>query len=128
MSAKLEKLMEIGNTLVAACNAGTDEALLKSVYSSKAVSVEASAPPGMDREVTGTKAIKAKGDWWRGAHTTHKVKAEGPFWHGEDQFAVIFDMDVTEKATKKRMKMREVALYTVARGKIVREEFFYGAM
>ncbi len=122
---KLEQLIALGKQLVAACNAGEDEALLKSIYSSKAVSVEAGAPPGMEREAVGVKAIKAKGDWWRGAHTVHKSKAEGPFVHGPDRFAVIFDMDVTEKATKKKMKMREVGLYTVARGKIVREEFFY---
>jgi hypothetical protein len=122
---KRAKLMEIGKTLVDACNAGTEETLLKSAYAPKAVSVEAMAPPGGARESEGVKAIKAKSDWWRGAHTVHKSKAEGPFWHGEDRFAVIFDMDVTEKATKKRMKMREVGLYTVARGKIVREEFFY---
>jgi hypothetical protein len=125
MSAKTDKLKEIADHLVAECNAGRDEGLLKTHYASKAVSVEASPMPDGSRESEGVKAIQAKGDWWRSAHTVHKVKVEGPFLHGEDRFAVIFDMDVTQKSTKQRMKMREVGLYTVARGKIVREEFFY---
>ena len=32
---------------------------------------------------------------------------------------------ITQKATNKRMTMDEIALYTIANGKIVREEFFY---
>ena len=47
---------------------------------------------------------------------------------GEDRFALIFDMDVTNRETGQRMQMREVGLYTVADGKIVREEFFYPPM
>ncbi len=40
-----------------------------------------------------------------------------------DTFAVQFDVDVTDKASKKRMQMSEVGIYTVKDGKISREEF-----
>lgn len=38
---------------------------------------------------------------------------------------VRFTFDVTIKANGHRMTMDEMGLYTVADGKIVREEFFY---
>jgi limonene-1,2-epoxide hydrolase len=36
---------------------------------------------------------------------------------------VQYDIDVTDKNSKKRMQMSEVGVYTVKDGKIVREEF-----
>ncbi|MEY8842908.1 SnoaL-like domain-containing protein [Cribrihabitans sp. XS_ASV171] len=49
----------------------------------------------------------------------------GPMLHGDDRFAVIFRVKAREKATGKVSEMEEVAVYHVADGKIVREEFFY---
>lgn len=51
-------------------------------------------------------------------------KATGPFI-GDGQFAVRFDFETTFKPTGRRTKMTEMALYDVADGKIVREQFFY---
>jgi len=36
---------------------------------------------------------------------------------------VRFDIDVTDKASKKRMQMSEVGIYIVKDGKSIREEF-----
>jgi hypothetical protein len=36
---------------------------------------------------------------------------------------VQYDIDVTDRNSKKRMQMSEVGVYTVKDGKIVREEF-----
>ena len=44
---------------------------------------------------------------------------------GDDRFAVIFRSKVKETETGKVSDMEEVGIYTVADGKIVREEFFY---
>ena len=44
-----------------------------------------------------------------------------------DRFAVIFDMDVTNKPSGRRIQMREVGVFTVQNGKSTREEFFYRA-
>jgi hypothetical protein len=38
---------------------------------------------------------------------------------------VVFKMDVTFKPQSRRFQMEEVAVYKVADGKIVYEEFFY---
>jgi hypothetical protein len=43
----------------------------------------------------------------------------------QDQFAVLYEMDFTQKSSGQRMQMSEVALFTVANGKIVQEEFLY---
>lgn len=74
--------------------------------------------------VQGTAAVKAKSDWWENNHEVHSAKAEGPHVNG-NQFIVIFEMDVTEKASGKRMQMKESGLYTVENGKIIEERFFY---
>jgi predicted ester cyclase len=89
------------------------------------VSIEAMEGP-MAR-VEGAAAVKAKSDWWYGAHEVHSVAAEGPYVNG-NQFVMRFDMDVTEKATGKRNKGSEIGLYTMNDGKIVEEKFLYGAM
>ena len=82
---------------------------------------------GQGAETKGVEGILGKHSWWEAAHVIHAASAEGPFLHGEDRFAVIFDMDVKNRETRERMQMREVAVYCVAGGRIVREEFFYGA-
>lgn len=117
-------LKDIAEKLVEGCKTGTDTANLDTLYHPDAVSVEAADYTGQGRETAGLDGIKGKHDWWEGAFETHSAKVEGPFLHGDDRFAVIFDVDATEKASGERMPMREVAVYHVADGKIVREEFF----
>jgi len=91
-------------------------------WSPDVVSIEAMEGPMARCE--GAAAVKAKSEWWMGAHEWHGGSVEGPFVNG-DQFAVRFEMDVTEKASGRRMQMTEVGLYTVAGGRIVEERFFY---
>lgn len=116
--------LQIGTKLVELVRAGKDREAQETLYASDAVSVEAGAMPGMDRTAKGLAAIKGKGEWWYGNHTVHSLKVTGPFPH-DDRFVVIFDMDVTNKGSGQRIQMQEAALYTVANGKIVKEEFFY---
>ena len=71
---------------------------------------------------------RGAGRRWYGAHDVHQVSAEGPFLFGDDQFSLVFDMDVTNKESGERMQAKEVGVYTVKDGKIVREEFFYSPM
>lgn len=122
------KLMEIATKLIDHCRNGTEAEGLKSLYAKDCVSVEAASPTGGAVEAKGLDAIKGKHDWWNNAHTIHSASVEGPFLHGKDRFGAIFAMDVTDKESKRRMQMKELAIYTVAGGKIVREEFFYAAM
>jgi len=44
------------------------------------------------------------------------------------QFAVKYEYDTTFKPTGERLQMIEMALYTVADGKIVHEHFFYNML
>lgn len=119
-------LKKIAEELVAGCREGRARANLDRLYAPDAVSVEA-MDMGGGRETHGLAGIHGKHDWWEGAFTVNSLTVEGPFVHGDDRFAVIFGMDTTEKATGKRRQEREVAVYHVKGGKIVREEFFYSA-
>ena len=113
---------EIAQQLVAHCQAHTEAQGLQELYHPEAVSVEAMGPPGMDLEMTGLEAIQGKHEWWAANFEEHEVTVDGPYVNGNN-FSVVFEMDVTEKSSGNRMQMKEVALYSVADGKIVREEF-----
>jgi ketosteroid isomerase-like protein len=115
---------EVADTLVKLCSEGKFNEAMSALYSPDIVSMEAGAPPGGSREAKGLAAVKAKGEWWIANHEVHSVNVEGPIVAGS-HFAVVFKMDVTFKPQSKRFKMEEVALYKVADGKVVYEEFFY---
>lgn len=115
---------EIGKKYVALCKEGRNEEVLDTLFAKDALSVEAGAPPGQERTAKGVDAIKAKSKWWNENHTVHKAEMSGPFPH-DDRFAVRFVFDVTHKPTSRRFTMEEIGLFTVANGKIAKEEFFY---
>jgi len=117
-------IQEVASQLVKLCSEGKFDEATDSLYSSDIVSMEASAPPGGSRESKGIEAVKAKGEWWVANHDVHSVNVEGPLIAG-DHFAVTFKLDITFKPQAKRFTMEEVAVYKVANGKIVYEEFFY---
>ena len=114
---------EIANTLVELCRQGKNREA-KALYAEDAVSVEAFAPPGMDRVSRGLAAIRAKGEWWNANHEIHSATVAGP-WPLDDKFIVGFKYEVTNKPSGRRMTMEEMGLYSVQGGKIVREEYFY---
>ena len=118
-------LKEIANELVAGCREDRAKENLEKLYASDAVSVEAVDYSGMGREIQGRDAIRGKHEWWEGAHEVSGASVSDPFVHGEDRFAVIFEVQGKVKETGEAFDMCEVAVYHVADGKIVREEFFY---
>lgn len=115
---------EVADKLVKHCSEGKFEAAMNELYSPDIVSMEAGAPPGQSRESKGIDAVKAKGEWWTANHDVHSVVVEGPLVT-PSHFAVTFKLDVTFKPESKRFTMEEIAVYKVANGKIVYEEFFY---
>ncbi len=115
---------QIADKLVEHCRNHTEAQALDELYATDAVSVEAAVPPGMDREAKGVDAIKGKHEWWNSNFEVHGGTTSDPMLHG-DRFAVIFDVDATNKESGERTQMHEVGLYHVDGGKIVREEFFY---
>jgi hypothetical protein len=115
--------LEIANELVSLVKEGKNAEAIEKLYSADIVSVEAVAGPEGDT-VTGIEAVQGKLQWWMNSMEVHEAKVDGPFVNG-DQFAVKFDYDVTDKASGQRYPMIEVAIYTVADGKISHERFFY---
>src|SRR5713101_4517516 len=115
---------EVADKLVALCAQGKFDEATKALYSPDVVSMEAGAPPGGSREAKGLPAVMAKAEWWTNNHEVHSVAVNGPLVAGS-HFAVTFKLDVTFKPQSKRFTMEEVALYKVADGKVVYEEFFY---
>ncbi|GAB5449087.1 SnoaL-like domain-containing protein [Gymnodinialimonas sp.] len=117
-------LKTLAETLVTACRTQGEAALLENHYHPDVVSVEAADYSGMGRETKGVEGIRGKHAWWNETFEVHGGDVQGPYLHGEDRFAVVFSIECTENATGERMDMTEVAIYTAADGKIVREEFF----
>jgi ketosteroid isomerase-like protein len=117
---------EIGKQLVAYCKAGENLKSIETLYADDVVSVEAAAPTaGGDRETRGIAGVKAKNTWWVENHEVHSASTEGPYPHGDDRFAVRFSYDMTNKPSGRRMQLDEIGVFTVANGKVVREEFYY---
>lgn len=115
---------EVASKLVELCSKGKFDEATDALYSNDIVSMEAGAPPGQSPESKGLAAVKAKGEWWVANHEVHSVNVEGPLVAGA-HFAVTFKMDITFKPESRRFKMEEIAVYKVADGKIVYEQFFY---
>jgi hypothetical protein len=120
MSAK-----SIGKKLVELCKQGKNMECIDTLYAEDVESIEAAQPQVGERVTRGIANVRAKNAAWSEQNEIHKAETEGPFPHGDDRFAVIFRYEITNKPSKQRLKLDEVALFTVASGKIVREEFFY---
>ena len=113
---------EIANKLVELCRKGKFREAMESLYAKDIVSVEAHEMENMPAEMRGLDQVRGKTDWWEQNMEVHNAKIGGPFV-ARDKFVVQFDIDVTEKTSKKRMQMSEAGIYTVKDGKISREEF-----
>jgi len=112
----------IGQRLAELLRENNNEAIYAELYSPDILSVEAGGP---NAEFKGMEAINGKNEWWHSTFELDSFSFEGPFPHGEDQFAMIFDMATTHRESGAKNEMREVAVYKVADGKIVEERFFY---
>lgn len=118
---------EIADQLVALCRAGRNIEAVDTLLSADVVSVEARGDETMPAQMSGRDVIRGKNQWWIDNHKIHSAEVKGPFPNG-DRFAVIYNFVVTPVAgpmAGRKMRMEEVALYTVADGKVTREEFFY---
>jgi len=119
--------LEIGQKMVALCQEGKNLEALNTLFAEDAESIEARGDEQMPAEMKGLDALRQKNEWFFANHEVHGGDVKGPWPNGE-RFAVVFSYDITPKVgpmAGKRMQMEEVGLYTVADGKIVKEEFFY---
>lgn len=113
---------EVGKKLVDLCRKGEWMKALNELYAKDIVSVEAQAAEKMPAEMRGLDQVRGKTEWWEQNMEVHSANVDGPFV-ARDTFVVQFDVDVTDKTSKKRMQMSEVGIYTVKDGKVTREEF-----
>jgi len=114
----------IAKQLVALCRKGKWEDAQKKLYATNAVSIEAEASPDFGKETTGRKAIIAKGKRFTAMiEKLHSLKVSDPIV-ADDTFACTMSIDMTMKG-QARSQMNEVCVYTVKKGKIVAERFFY---
>lgn len=124
----MKNAKEVGQRLVDMCKANQWREAIVELYADDVESAEAHDSPTGDRPrvIRGKDAVLAKTDWWYSETITHGVDIRGPFPHGDDGFAVIFNMDITMKSFGQRVQMEEVAVYEVKNGKVARERFYYG--
>ena len=124
-------IVSIANDVFAHCKAG-DESVDYVEYDGKIwdkhfaegwTSIE-----GDGRVYNGRDEVSAKYREWQQGVTVHDCQVEGPFI-GRNGFSIIFDLDMeSTKGEFPRMRMKEVANYTVENGKVVKEEFCYMPM
>lgn len=121
----MENLIEIGRAFVQAMQDRRGLENVDEMYAENAESVEAVVPPGRYVRVTsGREAIKAKREDWLKTHDLLNLSADGPYVHPPNRFGVRFEAEVVQKDTGKLMKLREIAIYSIEEGRIVREEFY----
>jgi hypothetical protein len=97
---------------------------VEKLYADDVVSVEALDYQGTGREICGKEAVRGKNVKWMVDNNVHSLTLTGPFVSPE-RFAVCFSFEWTRRATGERVQFAEVGVYTVADGKVVREEFLY---
>jgi ketosteroid isomerase-like protein len=113
---------EVAKKLVEYCRKSEWMKAIDDLYAKDIVSVEAQAMENMPAEMRGIDQVRGKTEWWEKNMEVHSAKVTGPFV-ARDTFVVQFDVDVTDKGSKKRMQMSEAGIYTVKNGKVAREEF-----
>lgn len=113
---------EVAQKLVEYCRKGEWMKAVDDLYANEIVSVEAHAMENMPAEMRGIDQVRGKTEWWEKNMEVHNAEMTGPFV-ARDTFVVGFDVDVTDKNSKKRMQMSEVGIYSVKDGKVAREEF-----
>lgn len=116
---------QVAARLVELCREGKYEQAQDELYAADAVSIEMDGlPAGALGNARGLEAIREKGRQWaaniveiHGGSVGDPVVADG--W-----FSLVMGIDATYKDSG-RMAMREICVYQVRDGKIVREQFFY---
>ena len=117
-------IQEIASKWVEYCSTGQWESALNDLYSEDAVSMEMKGAEGFPERVEGMAAIKEKGEMWSSmVEEFHGIEIGTPII-AADHFAATMTIDVTMKG-QPRSKSPEIALFRVADGKIVSEQFFY---
>src|SRR6201996_1016102 len=100
----------VGHQFVELCRQGKNFDVMRTMYAANIVSVE-----GDGKQTAGQQPVIKKSEDWVSDKVFNGETVAGPFFNGAnpDQFAVYFTLDVTLKATNKRITLEEVGIYTV---------------
>jgi hypothetical protein len=113
----------VATKFVELCSQGKNFDVMRTMYSPSIISVE-----GDGKQTGGQGPVIKKSEDWVADKIFHGETVAGPFFNGAnpDQFTVYFTLDITPKASGKRMTLEEIGVYTVNQDdKITREQFFY---
>ena len=115
----------LGTRFVELCRKGKNFDVMHEMYDPDIVSVE-----GDGKETAGQAQVIKKSEDWVSDKTFHGETVAGPFYNGANpnQFVVYFTLDITPKATGKRITREEVGVYTVKNDLITREQFFHAGI
>ncbi|HMH33714.1 MAG TPA: nuclear transport factor 2 family protein [Puia sp.] len=113
---------QIAARLKELCDRGEFETALNELFAPDAVSIEAYAANGFEKETKGLPAIRKKGELWNSmVEAFHGASISEPIL-ADNSFALSMSIDVTMKG-RGRNAMRELCIYKVKDGKIISEEF-----
>ncbi|MEQ8712665.1 MAG: nuclear transport factor 2 family protein [Cyclobacteriaceae bacterium] len=116
---------EIADRLVSLCREGKYEQVYQELYSEDACSTEPEGNPFGTAK--GMKEIAEKGKRWNEmVEKFHSGSLSDPLV-AADHFSVAWFSNITMKGQTEPIDMDEIAVYKVADGKIVLEQFFYTA-
>jgi hypothetical protein len=113
----------VAHKFVELCRQGKNFDVMRTMYAPNIVSVE-----GDGKQTAGQQPVIKKSEDWVSDKTFNGETVAGPFFNAAnpDQFTVYFTLDITPKATGKRITLEEIGIYTVNKDdKITREQFFY---
>ena len=102
---------EVATRLVELCKGTEWKKAVDELYAKDIISVEPRTVDNVPAEVKGIDRVRGKNDWWEKNMEVHDSKVSGPFVAG-DTFVVRFDIDATDRNSKKRMHMSEVGIYS----------------
>ena len=117
---------EIAHGCIALWNAGKHPEAYRRYYADHALKVEPTALGDYGNELKGLENLIRHEEMIQGGIATVNsvCVAEGPFI-GASGFSVVIKSDFTMNDSGIRFIFREVGVFTVEDGKIVREEYFY---
>ena len=110
---------EIARDLIRLCSENRETEAIEKYYAPNIRSYEA----GESEVEEGIEGIFGKAKWFDSAFETHRKEFRGP-WIFNEQFAIEFTYEVTERSSGNRMKINEIGVYETKAGKIEVERFF----
>ena len=114
---------QVADRLIGLCRQGQFEQAVKELYAPDVISVEPEGVP--DRIVQGIDQIHAKGEAFNSKIESVNSSFISDPIVADNFFSCSMLMNVNMKGVPVAIDMNEVCVYTVADGKVIKEEFFY---